>query len=815
MTDIAQLGLAIDSSQANAATVALGNLQKAAAPAAQAMADLQSASAPAAQALNQINTASGNFAAGSDTASESLRGQRNVIRAISTDLAVFGTGVAQTVGLMGTLYIENSHLIEGFGGFTAAVKAIATPTNLMIGGILGIGAAMIAMGTSIAASEQQFSQLSDMSNTTMQSLHGLESAANLKGIDTTDFVKSMTTISTLTAQAQHNTGSLAELFQATNTPVGGLQQNLLSIASIMSNITLQSDKYRLLTSLGLPATQQMVNFLQQGGTAIQLASANAAKFGDVADVAFVQASQQFKEEWDAAWNTFENSAKTAFVHIMGFFNDMSAAKDSIMRVPQNVPNTPYPVQDTTSADAFSAVENRARQLAARRGASMPSMPLNSDQQTPGLQTPVSTNNSMLAAQPTSAVPYTQPNIQGPVLPEVMKTTLSQLSSQMGMLGPLATLQQTLQQKQLAINVANLAGAGITKDQTAAILDYTRATSLGITAIDQSTDAQKISMAADNMSVGAAAAYTAEQTKLQEAIRLGHPILGQDADDLHTAALALGNATQAASVSKAAMQANFQTMQLGMDQYTQASATQMFDLYKGDWQNHMNDALASQIKMNAALNDMKGAASNAMGTFLTDLKNGKSMTDSLQDAISGLEDKMINIASNQLISSMFAAATSGAAGTTGGGLLSLFGVHHTGYGPGDAYPTRAVDVSAFANAPRFHTGVGPGERAAVIRDDESVLTPGQMKALGAMISTSNSSPAPAATTPPQVNIGIQNYSGQPASVQQSSSAGGGTNFNVVIGQLKASIANDIARGGTSINTALERRYAVNPAVGNVR
>jgi hypothetical protein len=44
-------------------------------------------------------------------------------------------------------------------------------------------------------------------------------------------------------------------------------------------------------------------------------------------------------------------------------------------------------------------------------------------------------------------------------------------------------------------------------------------------------------------------------------------------------------------------------------------------------------------------------------------------------------------------------------------------------------TRTVPGAVFANAPRFHSGIGPGERAAIIRNDEGVFTPGQMKALG--------------------------------------------------------------------------------------
>lgn len=62
-------------------------------------------------------------------------------------------------------------------------------------------------------------------------------------------------------------------------------------------------------------------------------------------------------------------------------------------------------------------------------------------------------------------------------------------------------------------------------------------------------------------------------------------------------------------------------------------------------------------------------------------------------------------------------------------VGYYGNAHGGYGPGDAwFATRALPAALFNGAPRYHSGIGPHERAAVIRRDESVLTPGQMRAL---------------------------------------------------------------------------------------
>ncbi len=50
---------------------------------------------------------------------------------------------------------------------------------------------------------------------------------------------------------------------------------------------------------------------------------------------------------------------------------------------------------------------------------------------------------------------------------------------------------------------------------------------------------------------------------------------------------------------------------------------------------------------------------------------------------------------------------------------------------DRFPSRQVSVSAFSDAIRAHSGIGPGERAIVAKDEEGIFTPGQMKALGMM------------------------------------------------------------------------------------
>ncbi len=82
-----------------------------------------------------------------------------------------------------------------------------------------------------------------------------------------------------------------------------------------------------------------------------------------------------------------------------------------------------------------------------------------------------------------------------------------------------------------------------------------------------------------------------------------------------------------------------------------------------------------------------------------------------------------------------ASTSSVSSGLGSGLGANFPIAHDGGvpGAGENSGTRFVSPRVFDNAPRFHDGRVPGlksgELPAIIKDDEGVFTPAQMKALG--------------------------------------------------------------------------------------
>ena len=56
-------------------------------------------------------------------------------------------------------------------------------------------------------------------------------------------------------------------------------------------------------------------------------------------------------------------------------------------------------------------------------------------------------------------------------------------------------------------------------------------------------------------------------------------------------------------------------------------------------------------------------------------------------------------------------------------------HSGGIVGSEGGPARMIPAHLFDGADRLHSGIGPGERPVIIRNDEGVFTPGQMRALG--------------------------------------------------------------------------------------
>jgi tape measure domain-containing protein len=133
------------------------------------------------------------------------------------------------------------------------------------------------------------------------------------------------------------------------------------------------------------------------------------------------------------------------------------------------------------------------------------------------------------------------------------------------------------------------------------------------------------------------------------------------------------------------------------------------------------------------------------------------------------------------------------GSSATGLPAATSIGGLGYHSGGLYGeptfTRNLSPSVFAGAPRFHTGIGPDEYAAVLQKGEGVFTAGQMAAIGdmnhsytavegAMTAMSKAVTAPANVGPSSYSRSGTSYGPSSPNIATSSGSGkGGVAINV--------------------------------------
>lgn len=131
---------------------------------------------------------------------------------------------------------------------------------------------------------------------------------------------------------------------------------------------------------------------------------------------------------------------------------------------------------------------------------------------------------------------------------------------------------------------------------------------------------------------------------------------------------------------------------------------------GDLAQRAAEAKKSHDELVSTMDNVRSTSREALGTFVSDLRQGKSGAEALRDALAKVEDRLLSIAEDSIISGLF-----GKQGTPGGGLLggllgSLFsfadGGVMTSHGP---LPLRRYADGGIASSPQlamFGEGSGP-------------------------------------------------------------------------------------------------------------
>lgn len=648
MSDIASLGLRIDSSQTVAATTALDKFAAAAKPAANAAAGLEKAAASASKSTTAI-------AASGGAAADSLTNLSFQINDIASGLAMGQspfTILAQQGGQVFQVWQQNNNV---FKQAASVVTGFLTPMRLL-GGVTALAgvAAYVAYGQwkSFALA---LDDTAKQAGVTSGEMAKLQAAASFKGIGNEDSSKAFANFSQQIYLAKQNAGGLLDVFRANGQQVGTFTGSLEKAADLIQRASSDQQRLVLLQQMGLPANMQWVRYMDQGAEGIRRAKEQAAAFGTAANDEMVQKAREFDEAWNKAWTNFGLGWKNAFVSV-------SSGIDTLIQ--------------------------KGRQGLIAAGVDVGGNLLKN-----GLGTQLGgVNDDFYKA--VGAKGRTDPNATKD--PNAVKNALALEQQRIGILGQTASVLDQVRSVEIQIQQARLNGVKITDQEAANLKKLAEANALGITAIRSQTDAMNVDAATVGMSTGATAAYTAEMNRLNQARRDGQKLTPDDIAAIRAEATALGEAAQRA-----------EQMRWGYE-----------SLVRGPMQ-----------------------------TFQQQLANGANFFDALKasgiSALNAISSKLMDMAAQNLWKSAFGGGGGLLSGLFGGGGAMSFGgdlgagtggmafpTFHTGFGPGDAIKnTRFVHPAHFNDAPRFHSGIGPGERAAIIRTDESVLTPGQMKALG--------------------------------------------------------------------------------------
>ncbi|WP_441229448.1 phage tail length tape measure family protein [Tardiphaga sp. 215_C5_N2_1] len=612
MSDIATLGLALDSRPIVAGTKALDGFTAAAKPAQAATTALEKAVADVGKATSALGG--------------KLKPTNDVLTAVTKNAGLSSNGLLNLsrqfqdvfVSLQGgqspltVIAQQGSQIYDVFASSKTAtvggalkqigsgIASVLTPARLLVGGVLAIGAAGLYTANALGKSALAAADLAKVSGTNIGSVRGFQTAANYKGIGDDESSKAMAQFARNVYDAKNNMGGLAEVFRANNMSAKDFNGYLDGASELIRRAKGDTQlQFQLLQSMGLPATEKWVKLLEQGGAALRSAI-NANQGNPGAEDKLAKAAQRFDDAWNKATTNTSNYVKSWAL----------SAWDALDRLIDKASN---------GAGAFTR---------ALTGQPEPS---------PSRPRVLITGGSIDAK---------------PVDPAAVQRALALEQQRLGLLGQVATINETVRLQELAIQQARASGVSVSTAEAKRILDNARANALGTTQIRAQADAYALETSTLGLSTGNALAYAAVQQRINEETRKGNVLKPEQIAALRTEATALGEAASRA-----------ENMRFGYDSLT-----------------------------------------NSGQTFLSTLRNSGTVWDAFKaagvSALDAVSQKLMKIATDNLWTSAFG-------GSSGSGILgSLFG------GGSSAAPN-SVMVGDYA-MPKFASGTNsaPGGLAMI-------------------------------------------------------------------------------------------------------
>jgi hypothetical protein len=240
-------------------------------------------------------------------------------------------------------------------------------------------------------------------------------------------------------------------------------------------------------------------------------------------------------------------------------------------------------------------------------------------------------------------------------PAAISSMGAQNEAQSKLTSGLQNYYNVMQQVTLASNVANKARGDTSHaidDQTSSLDDQANAYTRALNSAQKHYAEINADTDAVGLGVGALAEFKTSAALLTAAQQAQIPITQKVTDQINAYSKAAGVAAQANALVKANSAANFASQTLFMSPTDLAAANVMHNLYGDDWQSHMDDALAKQLKMNSEIGAAKSLTDQLAGSFANDLVSGllagKTGMEALTSAANNLGKSLTTAGINNII-----------------------------------------------------------------------------------------------------------------------------------------------------------------------
>lgn len=228
---------------------------------------------------------------------------------------------AQQAGQIGQIIATSPN---GLGGLMRelgrSVVGMITPLRLLGVGAVAAGVGAYAMNAAWKSSALELDNTARAIGTTVSQLRVLERAASLKGVE--DFSKDAERLAGYIYQARNGMGSLGDILRANGERATDFVGTMDSLSRILQRATSDQQRLQILQQAGLPATMAHVRLLTQSGDAIARAANEATGFVGK-EQELIDKARQFDETMSGAWRSATTAGQSYYLKAKGWLTDLA------------------------------------------------------------------------------------------------------------------------------------------------------------------------------------------------------------------------------------------------------------------------------------------------------------------------------------------------------------------------------------------------------------------------------------------------------------------------------------------------------------